>query len=90
MKTPNCAVAAAWRVHGVSPPNANNFGLRRPAAASLSPYGLEHAHKLLSVSDSPPPTRTAEVARAYATRPAKQPQMANILGPCTSHCDTSE
>lgn len=46
-------VAAVWQVLGfaLSQLNADDFGLHQHAAVSLSPYGPEHAHKLLSVSD---------------------------------------
>lgn len=74
--------AAVWQARRSSSSQliAGDFGLCRRAAVSLSPYGLEHAHKLPSVGDSLPPTPTAQVTRAYATRPAKQQQMANLIG----------
>lgn len=58
---------------------------------SRSPYGSEHAHKLLSVSELLPPTpnaRNDEGLRHVSWK--KQQQMANILGPQAIVMDTSE
>lgn len=69
--------------------NSDDFASRQHATVSLSPYGSEHAHKLLSVSDWMPPTPNSGSDMGLRYTSSKTAADGEYSG-STSHCDTSE
>ncbi len=66
--------------------NTDDFAWRQHAAVSLSPYGFEHAHKLLSVSDEMPPTPHSGSDMGLRCTSSKTAADGEYSG-STSHCD---